>query len=150
MTRGMWKGQVSSDPVELQKEEKTLWRSRRSPHLPSLRPPASGSPPRARRLHEPVADGAEMFGEPDGEDDVGDEEEGAAAQAEPESVLQGESTGSPLSCAGRRSPRGLGSLEVAGSGVSGLLMVPAAPNSRWSPADGQGQHPYPGVGDAVA
>lgn len=36
-----------------------------------------------------------MFGEPDGKDDVGDEEEGAASQAEPESILQGESTGVP-------------------------------------------------------
>lgn len=46
MTRGMWKGQVSSEPVELEKEkEENIRGSRRSPHLPSLHPPTPGSPP---------------------------------------------------------------------------------------------------------
>lgn len=49
-----------------------------------------------------------MFGEPDGEDDVGDEEEGAAAQAEPESVLQGENTGVPAELCVERQPSGFG------------------------------------------
>lgn len=48
-----------------------------------------------------------MFGEPYGEDDVGDEEEGAASQAEPESILQGESTQVLLGCSGRGRPRGV-------------------------------------------
>lgn len=106
MTRGMWKGQVSSEPVELQKKkEKT---SRSSSHLPSLHPPTPGSTPCAHHLHEPVADGAEVFGEPDGEDDVGDEEEGAASQAEPESVLQGESMRVAMELRGERQPPGCG------------------------------------------
>lgn len=39
-------------------------------------------------LHEPVPDGAEVLGELDGEEDAGDEEEGAGTQAEPEGVLE--------------------------------------------------------------
>lgn len=68
--------------------------------------------------HEPVADGAEVFGESDTEDDVGDEEEGAAPQAEPEGILQGESM--RLSCAGRG-----GKGQLPGSrGAWGALVVP--------------------------
>lgn len=95
--------------------------------MPRLRvPPRPRVPPSLS--HEPVADGAEVFGESDGEDDVGDEEEGAAAQAEPEGVLQGERAG--LSCAGRA-----GQGQPQGSGGFG------AP---------QGRESYPGVSDAVA
>lgn len=90
-------------------------------------PPMSPRVPQpGRRSHEPVADGAEVFGEPDGEDDAGDEEEGAAAQAEPEGVLQGE----PTALSGARSARG------AAPRSGGFREPRCSPNSSPEPRQG--------------
>ena len=48
----------------------------------------------------------EVLGEPDGKDDVGDEEEGAASQAEAGSVLQEESMQVPTGLCKERQPPG--------------------------------------------
>lgn len=131
MTRGMWKGQVSSEPVELWREKEKTPGSQGGAHICPLC--VGTRPPHACFLHEPVADGAEMLGEPDGKDNVGDEEEGAAPQAEPEGILQGENTWVPAGLRRkRRNQEGFGE-----------------PCGCWSQCEVQQWGPYPGVSNAV-
>lgn len=74
-----------------------------------------------------------MLGEPDGKDNVGDEEEGAAPQAEPEGILQRENTWVPAGLRRkRRNQEGFGE-----------------PCGCWSQCEVQQWGPYPGVSNAV-